>query len=138
MGGSRSSRVAPCPFRYGECLLYDGDHACRWRLGVVGRLGLDRGNSRGSWLVCGLRGGPSRPLPALSLRLLLPPLADRLPALVPAVITGQIAQREHGVHMFWFPTHPCSFHAALHHELVGTLHTSTPKRIALRLKGRIR
>ncbi len=85
-------------------------------------------------LACGLIGSQA----SRGLDFLLPLLADRRPALVPAVITGQVAHRQHRIDMLVSPAHACPFHAALHHQLVRTLHTSTPDGIAPRLKRGIR
>ena len=47
---------------------------------------------------------------------------DLRPALVPAVIAGQVAQRQQGIDMGAGPMHATAFEARFHHQLVAALH----------------
>src|SRR5207247_9290843 len=81
--------------------------------------------------------GTTRTLDSCSHLMLGPPSADGVPAVCPAVITGKVAHRSHGIHVVRPPAHPRLFHATLHHQLVGTLHRFTANGIALGPKAGI-
>jgi hypothetical protein len=65
------------------------------------------------------------PLPPVVLGALSHVLSHLRPAFAPPVAARQRAQRHHGIDMRAGLVHACSFHASLHHQLIGALHAST-------------
>src|SRR5690606_40368767 len=71
------------------------------------------------------------PLQALDDLLLLMKQRNLLPPFVPAVVTEEVTQGEHGVQVLLRPAHPGSFHAALDHDFVSALDAARTNRVPL-------